>query len=72
MKLFKKPIPEPEPVQVKGRKLICQHCSNDLFWVRKAQLNKASSTFFGFDWADRSATCFVCSACTRIEWFLGE
>jgi len=63
---------EPQPVEVLGNELKCPVCSNKLFWTRKAQLNTAIATFFNLDWANRSATCFVCSKCTHISWFLGE
>lgn len=69
MQLFK--AKEPQPVQVKGHDLSCPICSNNYFWTRKAQLNTSVASFFGMDWADRSATCFVCSECTYIFWFLG-
>jgi hypothetical protein len=35
-------------------------------------LNTAIATFFNFDWANKSATCFVCSNCTHISWLLGK
>lgn len=69
LKIFKKR--EPQTVEVIGKPLVCPVCSNNLFWTRKAQLNRSVSTFFKLDWADRSATCFVCSDCTYIFWFLG-
>lgn len=69
MGLFKKK--EPQTVQVAGNTLRCPVCNNDLFWTRRAQLNSAVATFFNLDWANRSATCFVCSDCTHISWFLG-
>ena len=67
--LFKKN--EPELVEVKGNQLSCPICSNKYFWSRNAQLNTSVASFFGIDWANRSATCFVCSDCTYIFWFLG-
>jgi len=63
---------EPESVVIKGYELICPICKNKLFWTRSAQLNTAVATFFNFDWANKSATCFVCSECTHISWFLGD
>jgi len=69
MKVFKKR--EPQTVEIKNNPLTCPVCSNNTFWVRKAQMNSAISTFFKLDWTDRSATCFVCSDCTHIIWFLG-
>jgi len=69
-KLFKKS--EPIPVDVKGHSLKCPVCDNTTFWVKGAQLNTAAASFFGLDWANRTATCFVCSNCTHILWFVGE
>ena len=69
MKLFKKS--EPQPIEVKGHQLKCPICENMTFWMRRAQLNTSIATFFGLDWTNRSATCFVCSDCTHILWFLG-
>ena len=63
---------EPQPVEVNGKALQCIICFNKTFWVRNAQLNTAVRTFFKLDWTDRSATCFVCSECTYIHWFLGK
>lgn len=63
---------EPQPIEVNGKTLRCVICSNTLFWTQSAQLNKAVTTFFNLDWTDRSATCFVCSECTYIHWFLGR
>ncbi len=69
MQLFKKK--EPQTIEVKGKQLSCPICSNTHFWTRNAQLNTSAATFFGLDWANRSAHCFVCSECTYIFWFLG-
>ena len=63
---------EPEPVSILNKELVCPICGNHLFWQREAQLNTAAASFFNVDWANRSATCFVCSKCTHISWFLGE
>lgn len=63
---------EPQIIEVKGHQLSCPICGNRTFFTRQAQLNTAVATFFNLDWANRSATCFVCSECTHISWFLGE
>mgnify|MGYP006927631853 CR=1 FL=1 len=63
---------EPQPIEVLGEALQCPVCRNRLFWTRQAQLNTSLATFFGLDWANQSATCFVCSNCTHILWFLGN
>ncbi|NOU60945.1 hypothetical protein [Marinifilum caeruleilacunae] len=70
MGLFKKA--EAQQVSVKGHQLHCPVCSETLFYQREAQLNTAVASFFNFDWANRSAICFVCANCTHISWFLGE
>jgi hypothetical protein len=70
MSLFEKQ--EPQTIEVKGHTLRCPVCSNTHFWTKQAQLNTAMATFFNLDWANKSATCFVCSECTHISWFLGD
>lgn len=70
MKLFKKS--EPQTIEVKGHQLRCPVCNNTTFYLRRALLNTPVATFFDFDWANRSASCFVCSECTHISWFLGD
>lgn len=69
MALFKKEAPQ--TIEVKGHALICPVCKEVLFYSRPAQLNTAVASFFNLDWANRSATCFVCANCTHISWFLG-
>jgi predicted nucleic-acid-binding Zn-ribbon protein len=63
---------EPQAIEVKGHQLSCPICGNKAFFTRQAQLNTAGATFFNLDWANRSATCFICSDCTHISWFLSE
>jgi len=63
---------EPETVQIDGQPFSCTVCGNDIFWRRRAQLNTAMATFFNFDWANREATCVVCTKCRYIHWFLPE
>jgi len=70
MGLFKKK--EPEEVIVCDEPFQCTVCGNDRFWRRKAQLNTAVASFFDFDWANRTATCAVCSRCRYVHWFLPE
>jgi len=61
---------EYQTVDIKGHELRCPICNNNRFSSRRAQLNTAVASFFDFDWANRSATCYVCSECTHISWFL--
>ena len=63
---------EPEAVQVAGVDLHCEICKHDRFWRREAQLNTAAASFFNFDWANPSATCYVCDRCGYIHWFLSD
>lgn len=53
-----------------GFKLRCEICGHQRFWTREAQLNTAVASFFSFDWANPSATCYVCESCGYIHWFL--
>ncbi len=62
----------PQSISIKNHDLVCPICQNNQFWTRQAQLNTAAATFFNLDWANKSATCFVCSECTHISWFLGQ
>lgn len=61
---------EPESVEVCGKPFQCTVCGNDTFWRKQVQLNTAVATFLNFDWANRSATCAICSQCGYIHWFL--
>lgn len=65
----KKKEKTPKTVQVKGIPLQCPICKNQYFWKKKAQLNTALKTLFNLGWANKEATCFVCSECTHILWF---
>jgi len=71
MSIFNKDI-EAKSVEIQGHRLICPVCSSKTFYSRKALLNTSAATFFGLDWANRAATCFVCSECTHISWFLRQ
>ncbi len=68
MSLFSKD--EPETYEINDRILRCHNCSHDTFWSRRAQLNTAVASFFNLDWANKEATCLVCSQCSYIHWFL--
>ena len=61
---------EAEPVVVAGLNLHCEICKHDQFWKQEAQLNTAVATFFNFDWANKTASCYVCDGCGYIHWFL--
>ena len=61
---------EAQPAVVKGHELKCPICNNGYFRTRRVLLNTPVATFFGFDWANRNAKCYICSNCTHIMWFL--
>lgn len=63
---------EPQPYTVRGIDLKCPVCNNDQFTTRRVLLNTPGMTFLNLDWADKNASCFVCSNCTHILWFLGD
>lgn len=68
MNLFQKE--EPKKYESNGHPIICQMCKNDLFLKRKSQLNTRMASFFNLDWANKEATCYVCTECQYIHWFL--
>ena len=72
MPLFGQRQYDAETVKVGQKTLICLVCGHGRFRRRRAQLNTALATFFKLDWANRSATCFICEQCGYIHWFLAE
>lgn len=60
---------ETSSIKINGKPYRCDACESEKFWYRSAMLNTGFATFFGFDWANRSANCFVCNTCTKIHWF---
>lgn len=52
-----------------GKKITCPNCGNDKYEVRDVLLNTTAMTFFGFDWANRTASAMICTQCSRIEWY---
>jgi hypothetical protein len=70
MGLFSKE--EPKTVELRtGAALTCRVCEFDRFFERKGQLNTAVASFFGLDWTNATAECWVCGRCGYIHWFLG-
>jgi DNA-directed RNA polymerase subunit RPC12/RpoP len=59
-----------QTLEVKGRRVTCPVCGHDRFWTRDSLLNTRMVTFFGFDWANQSATNYVCNECGHILWFI--
>jgi len=74
---LKKPLFDPAATvhftntyQISGKTVVCPHCGYDQFDEGLALLNTPGMTFFGLDWANRTATVLGCKACGRIQWFL--
>ncbi|WP_345950507.1 hypothetical protein ABDD95_03465 [Mucilaginibacter sp. PAMB04274] len=61
---------EPLHYEIDGKQLICMFCQNDFFFTRQEQLHSPSRTFFDLEWTDKTATCFICSECGYIHWFM--
>jgi predicted nucleic-acid-binding Zn-ribbon protein len=64
--------PAGERFEVAGKMVRCPHCGGDHFVEGSAQLNTSGLTFFGLDWANRSAATLACVTCGRVEWFLAD
>ena len=58
--------------QIEGKSITCQHCGHNKFDQAKILLNTPGMTFFGLDWANRTATILSCKRCGRIEWYVRE
>lgn len=56
----------------RGLKLECLICKNTNFWTRETLMNTKGMTFLNLDWANKSATNYVCGNCGYVHWFLKE
>jgi uncharacterized protein YbaR (Trm112 family) len=56
--------------EVAGRQLVCPFCDHDRFFVRLTLMNTRGATFFGLDWANREADCYICERCGYVYWFM--
>lgn len=56
--------------KIAGTILECPICKNDEFWTRKTLMNTVGLTLFSLDWANKSATNYVCNSCGHVLWFL--
>lgn len=72
MGLFDKPkAPEASSYSIKGNKIICDHCGNNIFFEKNdVLLNTRGLTFLGLDWTNKNSNILICSNCTKIVWFL--
>lgn len=53
-----------------GVTVTCSHCAGQHFERDSRQINSAGLTFLGLDWANKSATVYVCKNCGHVEWFI--
>lgn len=53
-----------------GIKLECAICKNTEFWTRQTLMNTVGLSFFNLDWANKSATNYVCNKCGYVHWFM--
>ncbi len=74
MGLFDKNPREPivGSFKVLDKKIICPNCGNDSFQTRDVLLNTPGMSFFGLDWANRTASALICTKCGRIEWYFNQ
>lgn len=52
--------------------LVCPICGGKKFYDRLTLMNTAGATYFGFDWANKEATNFICEDCSYIFWFMDD
>jgi len=57
---------------INGNKLVCPVCKNTTFWSKRTLMNTPGMTFFGLDWANKSAQNYICGDCGYVYWFLNK
>jgi hypothetical protein len=57
-------------VTLDGKPLACLVCSGDGFHERTSLLNTRGGEFFGFAWANKTATNYICTNCGYVFWFM--
>lgn len=60
---------EAREITISGRTLRCHVCEFTRFHRREAELSTGAS-FFGQDWTNSKADCFVCEQCGFVHWFV--
>lgn len=61
---------EAREIRIAGHQLRCQVCDYTRFFRREAGLSTGAPSFFGQDWANSTATCFICEQCGYVHWFV--
>ncbi len=59
-------------VSIQGNILKCQICNHYRFWHRETLMNTPGMTFFGVEWANKSADNYICEHCGYVHWFLSK
>lgn len=63
----------PRTVSLGEAELRCTICGRNEFWQRSAVMPaKAILSWQPAWWRSQSATCFVCSTCGYVHWFLAK
>src|SRR5688572_28585261 len=60
---------EAREITIAGRRIRCQVCEYTRFYRREAEFSTGAS-FFGQDWANSKADCYVCEQCGFVHWFV--
>ncbi|RFU36465.1 DNA-binding protein [Actinomadura logoneensis] len=68
MKLFKGRGPKRYSLP-NGQVLSCTVCRNERFDRASYKLNTSGMELMNLAWANKDATCMVCSECGHILWF---
>jgi predicted RNA-binding Zn-ribbon protein involved in translation (DUF1610 family) len=58
--------------KISGNILECPVCGHNEFWTRRTLMNTPGLTFFGLEWANKTATNYVCNSCGHVLWFLPQ
>jgi ribosomal protein L37E len=61
---------QPKRYEIANKQLICMFCGNDTFHTRTEQLQSPGLTFLDIEWADSTATCFICISCGYLHSFM--
>ena len=56
--------------KIAGNILECSICGHNEFWTRNTLMNTPGLTFFGLEWANKTAVNYVCNSCGYVLWFL--
>ena len=55
---------------IAGKQLNCSHCGHEKFQKREGLLVTSLVSLFAFSFWNQSGTCYTCSNCQHVEWFV--